>query len=66
MNYYEELGIRQDAALEEIRQAYKLLARLLHPDAQPDARLKAMAEVPDEAAERDSGDPHGCAETPPV
>jgi len=40
MNYYEELGIRQDAALEEIRQAYKLLARLLHPDAQPDARLK--------------------------
>src|ERR1035438_256502 len=44
MNYYEELGIRQDAALEEIRQAYKLLARLLHPDAQPDARLKAMAE----------------------
>jgi len=44
MNYYEELGIRQDAALEEIRQAYKVLARLLHPDGQPDARLKAMAE----------------------
>jgi curved DNA-binding protein CbpA len=44
MNHYEELGIRQDAALEEIRQAYKVLARLLHPDAQPDARLKAMAE----------------------
>jgi len=44
MNYYEELGIRQDAALEEIRQAYKVLARLLHPDSQPDARLKAMAE----------------------
>ncbi|MGA2038128.1 MAG: DnaJ domain-containing protein [Bryobacteraceae bacterium] len=44
MNYYEELGIRQDAAIEEIRQAYKMLARLLHPDAQPDARLKAMAE----------------------
>ncbi len=44
MNYYEELGIRQDAALEEIRQAYKVLARLLHPDGQPDLRLKAMAE----------------------
>ena len=44
MNYYEELGIRQDAALEEIRQAYRVLARLLHPDSQPDARLKAMAE----------------------
>jgi curved DNA-binding protein CbpA len=44
MNYYEELGIRRDAALDEIRQAYKLLARLLHPDGQPDARLKAMGE----------------------
>jgi hypothetical protein len=44
MNYYEELGIRRDAPLEEIRQAYKLLARLLHPDGQPDARLKAMGE----------------------
>jgi hypothetical protein len=44
MNYYEELGIRQDAAIEEIRQAYKVLARLLHPDGQPDERLKAMAE----------------------
>ena len=44
MNYYEELGIRQDAAIAEIRQAYKLLARLLHPDGQPDAQLKAMAE----------------------
>jgi hypothetical protein len=44
MNYYEELGLRRDARIEEIRQAYKVLARLLHPDAQPDARLKAMAE----------------------
>lgn len=44
MNYYEELGVRQDAAIEEIRQAYKLLARLLHPDGQPDARLKALGE----------------------
>ena len=44
MNYYEELGVRQDAAIEEIRQAYKVLVRLLHPDGQPDARLKAMAE----------------------
>ena len=44
MTYYEELGIRQDAALEEIRQAYRVLARLLHPDGQPDGPLKAMAE----------------------
>jgi hypothetical protein len=44
MNYYEELGLPQDARIEEIRQAYKVLARLLHPDAQPDERLKTMAE----------------------
>jgi hypothetical protein len=44
MNYYEELGLPQDATIEEIRQAYKVLARLLHPDGQPDGRLKAMAE----------------------
>jgi hypothetical protein len=44
MNYYEELGVRQDAAIEEIRQAYRVLTRLLHPDGQSDVRLKAMAE----------------------
>jgi len=44
MNYYEELGISPGATLEEIRLAYKTLARLLHPDGQADERLKAMAE----------------------
>ena len=34
MNYYEELGLDPSASLEEIRQAYKELARLLHPDRQ--------------------------------
>ncbi|HEY2014734.1 MAG TPA: J domain-containing protein [Bryobacteraceae bacterium] len=43
MNYYEELGVRQDATGEEIRQAYKALSRLLHPDAQADEKLKDLA-----------------------
>src|SRR5271165_4143118 len=44
MNYYEELAVRQDAPVEEIRQAYKKLARLLHPDNQVEPDLKGMAE----------------------
>jgi hypothetical protein len=44
MNYYEELGISPDAPDAKIRQSYKALARLLHPDAQSDQALKAMAE----------------------
>ena len=44
MNHYEELGIASDAPAEEIRQAYKTLVRLLHPDGQTDERLKTMAE----------------------
>src|ERR1039458_6198071 len=44
MNYYEEFGIRPDAPVAKIRQAYKTLARLVHPDAQSDEALKAMAE----------------------
>jgi hypothetical protein len=44
MNYYEELGIDRDATISEIREAYKLAARLLHPDLQQDQRLKELAE----------------------
>jgi hypothetical protein len=44
MNYYEEFGIPRDASAAKIRQAYKVLARVLHPDAHPDEALKAMAE----------------------
>jgi hypothetical protein len=42
-NFYEEFGIRHDASLEEIRQAYRPLARVLHPDSQTDEKLKAVA-----------------------
>ena len=44
MNHYEELGIDRDATISEIREAYKLAARLLHPDMQQDQRLKELAE----------------------
>ncbi len=44
MNYYEELGVAEDAGADDIHQAYRVLARLLHPDNQPDPRLKSAAE----------------------
>lgn len=43
MNFYEEFGVRNDASVEEIRQAYKTLARVLHPDGQLDEKLRAAA-----------------------
>src|SRR5690242_7663026 len=45
MNYYEELGLSPSASAEEIRQAYKSVARLVHPDRQSDAHLRKMAEL---------------------
>jgi hypothetical protein len=44
MTYYEELAVAQDASVEEIHQAYRALARLLHPDNHADAKLKSAAE----------------------
>jgi hypothetical protein len=44
MDYYEELGISRSASSEEIRQAYKNLARILHPDQHQDGNLRRVAE----------------------
>lgn len=44
MNYYQELGLASSAASEEIREAYRNLVRLLHPDQQRDPALKKLAE----------------------
>ena len=35
-DYYAVLGVRKDANAEEIKKAYRRLARELHPDVNPD------------------------------
>lgn len=44
ITYYEELGIENSASADQIRDAFRALARLLHPDQQTDPQLKDMAE----------------------
>jgi len=44
MTYYEELGVAPGANEEQIRQSYRSLARLLHPDTQTDPHLRTLAE----------------------
>jgi hypothetical protein len=44
MDYYEELGLKPTATVPEIRQAYKVFARLVHPDGQPNQQIRQMAE----------------------
>jgi DnaJ domain len=44
LNYYDDLGVDPDASPEEIRDAYRTLVRLLHPDQQTDPALKRAAE----------------------
>jgi DnaJ domain len=45
MNYYEELGVGRSASIAEIRQAYKALVRVLHPDQQQEENLRRLSEL---------------------
>lgn len=48
-DYYGTLGVRKDASAEDIKRAYRKLARELHPDVNPDpaaqARFKEVTSV---------------------
>lgn len=44
MDYYEELGLKRTASAQDIRQAYKVMARLVHPDGQANEPVRDMAE----------------------
>ena len=45
ITFYEELGVEPGAAAEHVRETYRSLVRLLHPDQQTDPQLKAIAET---------------------
>jgi curved DNA-binding protein CbpA len=45
MTFYEELGISDRASAEEIKDAYRSLMRLLHPDHVQDPELRRVADI---------------------
>lgn len=44
MSYYDDLGVTPEANTVEIRESYRNLVRLLHPDQYTDPALKNAAE----------------------
>lgn len=56
MNFYERLGISQDASSREIKSAYRQLARKFHPDVNRNADAKESFQAISEAYETLSDD----------
>ncbi|MQW77384.1 molecular chaperone DnaJ [Nocardioides sp. dk4132] len=57
-DFYAELGVKKDASAEEIKKAYRKLARANHPDSNPGDtakhdKFKAVAEAYDVLGDRD-------------
>jgi hypothetical protein len=44
ITFYDELGVAPNASSEEVRDAFRALVRILHPDHQTDPQLKDIAE----------------------
>src|SRR3954468_14625716 len=44
-DHYERLGVAHNASRDQIRDAYRTLARRNHPDAKGEASASAMAEI---------------------
>jgi curved DNA-binding protein CbpA len=45
ISFYDELGLEPGATADSIRETYRSLVRLLHPDQQTDPQLKSVAEA---------------------
>src|SRR3954453_4684828 len=59
-DFYAELGVKKDASNAEIKKAYRKLARLNHPDSNPDdaakhEKFKSVAEAYDVVGDPEKG-----------